>query len=118
MRSSPARGATPASTSSSSGGGADSPGCQKLVIPTAPESRVAQLLERGPLVPDGVVDRADEERRLGVCGRLLGAVGRLVVAAAAREGQRRDGERTANSALPRTTTGPGRVACTKVTESL
>ena len=55
---------------------------------------------------DGVVDRADEER--------------LVVAAAAAAGkrQRDERERTGNSALERTTTIPGRVACTNVTESL
>jgi len=36
----------------------------------------------------------------------------------AREGQRREGERTTKGALERTTTAPGRVACTNVTESL
>jgi hypothetical protein len=56
-------------------------------------------------VPNGVVDRADEEVA-------------LVVAAAARERQRGERERTAKGALARTTTVPGRVACTNVTESL
>jgi hypothetical protein len=66
---------------------------------------------------DAVVDRADEERwRLPLLGLRRAVSG--VVAAAACERQRRDGERTANSTLPRTTTGPGRVACTNVTESL
>jgi len=72
--------------------------------PNRTEPRLLQLLERRPLVADGIVDGTDEER--------------LVVAAAAGERQRREGERTGNSVLARTTTTPGRVACTNVTESL
>ena len=73
--------------------------------PDRTEARVAQLLERRARVADGVVDGADEER--------------LVVAAAAGERQRREGEseRSANGLLARTTGLAGRVACTKETES-
>ena len=72
--------------------------------PNRTEPRLLQLVERRPLVADGIVDGADEER--------------LVVAAAPGERQRREGERTGKSVLARTTTTPGRVACTNVTESL
>ena len=56
-----------------------------------------ELLEGRPGVPDGVVDRADEE-------------GLVVAAAATGERQCREDERTGNSALARTTTTPGCVA--------
>ena len=73
--------------------------------PDRAETGLLEPVERGPGMPDGIVDRADEER--------------LVVAAAATgEGQCREEERTGNSALARTTTTPGCVACTNVTESL
>ncbi len=74
--------------------------------PDGAEAGVLELVQSRPGMPDAVVDRPDEER--------------LVVAAAAATGQDqcREGERTGNSALARTTTTPGWVACTKVTESL
>ena len=72
--------------------------------PDGAEAGVLELLKRRPGVPDRVVDRADEKG--------------LVGAAATGEGQCREGERTGNSALARTTTTPGCVACTNVTESL
>jgi len=80
------------------------PGLPEARDPDRPEADLLELLERRPLVADGIVDGADEER--------------LIVAAATGEGQRREGERTGNSVLARTTTTPGRVACTNVTESL
>jgi hypothetical protein len=66
--------------------------------PNRPEAGILQLLERRARVPDRIVDGADEEG--------------LVVAAAASEDQRGERERTAKGTLVRTTTGPGRVACT------
>ncbi len=76
--------------------------------PDGTEAGLFELAERRTGMADGVVDRADEERRV------------LASAAPAAGGdcQRRKGERTANSALERTTTIPGRVAWTNVTESL
>jgi len=71
--------------------------------PNRPEPRLLQLRQRGPLVADGVVDGADEER--------------LVVAAAAGERQRGERERTAKGTLVRTTGLPGLVAWTNETES-
>ena len=73
--------------------------------PDGAEAGLLELAERGAGVPDCVVDRADEE-------------GLVLAAATSGERQRRKGERTANSALERTTTIPGRVAWTNVTESL
>jgi hypothetical protein len=68
---------------------------------------------------DGVVDRADEEPVvLGAAAAGAGAAASAIAAAAAGERQRRERERTGNSVLARTTTIPGRVACTNVTESL
>ena len=64
-----------------------------------------ELFEGRPGVPDGVVDGADEK-------------GLVFAAAATGERQCREGERTGNSELARTTTTPGCVACTNVTESL
>ena len=75
--------------------------------PDRTEAGSLELVERRPGLTDGVVDGADDEA--------------LVVApAAAGERQRREAERerTENSALARTTMGPGRVACTNVTVSL
>ena len=56
-----ARAATSRSTPSSSGVGAESPGCQKLVTPTAPKPGLTQLVERRPRVSDDVVDGAHDE---------------------------------------------------------
>ena len=74
--------------------------------PDRAEAGVLELLEGRPGVPDGVVDCADEE------GLFAAA------AAAAGEDQCPEEERTGNSALARTTTTPGCVAWTNVTESL
>ena len=81
------------------------PGLPEARDPDRPEAGILELLECRPGVADPVVDRADEE-------------GLVLVAAAAAERQRGEAERTENSVLPRTTTGPGRVACTNVIESL
>lgn len=72
--------------------------------PDRAEAGFLELVERRPWMANGVVDCADEEG--------------LVVAAATGERQRGEGERTENGVLARTTTTPGRVACTNVTESL
>jgi hypothetical protein len=66
--------------------------------PDRAEAGLLELVKRRPGVADGIVDRADEVR--------------LVVAAASATGedQCREGERTGNSALARTTTTPGCVA--------